>query len=138
MICYHRPLDVLWINSAPLYSKSMRMFTAHHLSPFKPRPISLIAMALLGLLGSPAAVQADADDAALLAAEARDAAVREQRELQDRAEDLARQLEEARKLQALQDVYLEKLAAELEALELRQGQDRNGQDRDVQGAPHAD
>lgn len=117
------------------------MFTAHHLSPFKPRHISLIAMALLGLLGSPAAVQAD--DAALLAAEARDAAVREQRELQDRAEDLARQLEEARKLQALQDVYLEKLAAELEALEIRQGQDRNGQDRngqdrDVKGAPHAD
>ena len=129
MICYDRPLDVRWINSALLYNKSMRMFTAHRPSRpvssakprFSPHHVSLMATALLGLLGSSAAVQAD--DAALLAAEARDAAVREQRELQDRAEDLARQLEEARRLQALQDVYLEKLAAELEALE---------------GAPHAD
>lgn len=56
-----------------------------------------------------------ADDATLRD-EARDAAAREQRELQERAEALAQQLEDARQLQALQDEYLRRLEAELGAL----------------------
>lgn len=56
-----------------------------------------------------------ADDT-ILRDEARDAAAREQRELQERAEALAQQLEDARQLQALQDEYLQRLEAELGAL----------------------
>ena len=55
-------------------------------------------------------------DHAILRDEARDAAAREQRELQERAEALAQQLEDARQLQALQDEYLQRLEAELGAL----------------------
>ena len=105
------------------------MFTAHRLScPTALTTTARALSAMLALLVLSAHAAAPDNDAELLAAEARDAAAREQRELQDRAEDLARQLEEARKLQALQDAYLERLTRELEAM----------QQQDAQGAPHAE
>lgn len=62
------------------------------------------------LLALPA-LTASATEALL--AEQRDAAWREQQELQERATALAEQLDEARRLLALQDAYLERLTQEV-------------------------
>lgn len=62
------------------------------------------------LLALPA-LASNATEAAL--AEQRDAAHREQQELQERAAALAAQLEETRRLLTLQDAYLERLTDEL-------------------------